>query len=88
MLPCTRKMRVQRDATYVYGHRGARGKDWSSQQIKVPREVKARHRSNAGHREHYSQYVEATNALNTDREKSNLAPVHVMTFDEWQGTTK
>ena len=33
----------------------------------------------------YSQYVQETNRLNTEREKSNLAPVHVMTFDEWRG---
>lgn len=35
--------------------------------------------------DNYSKYVQATNSLNTDREKSQLAPVHVMTFAEWKG---
>lgn len=34
--------------------------------------------------DHYSQYVETTNQLNTDREKSHLEPLHVLTFDEWK----
>ena len=37
--------------------------------------------------DNYSKYVQATNTLNTDREEHNLAPVHVMTFDEWKGKT-
>lgn len=39
-------------------------------------------------RHHYSEYVERTNQLNTEREKNGLAPVHVMTFDEWSGNKK
>lgn len=36
-------------------------------------------------RSSYSDYVQSTNQLNTDREKSGLAPVPVMTFDQWRG---
>lgn len=40
---------------------------------------------NSQDRQHYSDYVHSTDELNTDREKSQLAPVHVMTFEEWRG---
>lgn len=43
---------------------------------------------NSQDHDHYSQYVITTNQLNTDREKNHLAPLHVMTFDEWKGETK
>jgi hypothetical protein len=33
----------------------------------------------------YSEYVQETNRLNTEREKSGLTPIHVMGFDEWRG---
>jgi len=36
-------------------------------------------------RDNYSKYVQTTNQLNLDREKSHLEPVRVMTFDEWRG---
>ena len=40
---------------------------------------------NSMDRDNYSKYVQATNQLNTDREKSGLQPVHVLTFEEWKG---
>jgi len=36
----------------------------------------------------YSEYVQETNRLNTEREKSGLSPIHVMGFDEWRGESK
>lgn len=39
-------------------------------------------------RDHYSTYVQETNRLNTEREQAGLAPVKVMTFDEWRGIKK
>ena len=39
-------------------------------------------------RDHYSEYVQATNKLNTEREQAGLTPVEVMTFEEWRGTKK
>lgn len=37
----------------------------------------------ASDHEHYSKYVQHTNELNVQREKASLAPIHVLTFDEW-----
>jgi len=34
--------------------------------------------------EAYSQYVEQTNQLNTEREKDHLAPVPILTYHEWK----
>jgi hypothetical protein len=39
-------------------------------------------------RSSYSGYVQATNQLNTDREKSGLQPITVMTFEQWRGDKK
>jgi hypothetical protein len=36
-------------------------------------------------RQHYSEYVTETQRINLEREKANLAPVKVMTFNEWRG---
>ena len=36
-------------------------------------------------RQHYSEYVTETQRLNLEREKANLAPIKVMTFEEWGG---
>ena len=35
--------------------------------------------------DNYLKYVQTTNQLNTDREKSGLEPVRVIPFDEWRG---
>jgi hypothetical protein len=36
-------------------------------------------------RQHYSEYVTETQRINLEREKANLQPQKIMTFDEWRG---
>jgi hypothetical protein len=39
-------------------------------------------------REAYSRYRTEADRLNFEREKTGLAPQHVMTFEEWKGEKK
>jgi len=40
---------------------------------------------NSQDRQHYSEYLTETQRLNLEREKANLTPQKIMTFDEWRG---
>jgi hypothetical protein len=40
---------------------------------------------NSQDHQHYSDYVSETQRLNFEREKANLPPQRIMTFNEWRG---
>jgi hypothetical protein len=35
--------------------------------------------------DHYSDYVTRTEQINYERQKANLQPVPIMTFEQWKG---